>query len=178
MLTIDRRYLLYFDWISFFLTIMLSCIGLAFIYSSTTTEQVRYSIFFKKQLFGLVSGFAIYIIFCISDYRKMCRAGYFLYFLTLILLVFTLIKGKIGMGAQRWIDLKLFRFQPSEVAKLFFPAFFTYYLYTENDVPIYSMNSFLPILGILSVSSFLILKQPDLGTAIVFFASGIVMLWL
>lgn len=178
MLNIDRRYIYHFDWISLGLTVALSVIGLAFVFSSTTNPHVLYSVHFKKQLFGVISGFILYFIFCVSNYRKLCRSGYFIYFLVIGLLLFTLIKGKIGMGAQRWIDLKLFRFQPSEVAKLFFPSFLTYYLYTENDVPVYSMNSFYPILGILTLSSVLILKQPDLGTAIIFFLSGLIMLWL
>ena len=178
MFSIDRRYFIYFDWISFFLTLAIGTIGLAFVYSATTTEAITYSVFFKKQLFGFFSGLLIYFIFCFTDYRTLCRIGYFIYFLVLILLIFTLIKGKIGMGAQRWIDLKIVRFQPSEVAKLFFPAFITYYLYSENDVPLYTMNSFLPILGMLAFSSVLVLKQPDLGTAIILFASGLAMLWL
>ena len=81
------------------------------------------------------------------------------------------------MGARRWIDLKVFRFQPSELAKLFFPSFLTYYLYTEKDVPLYTMDTFLPILATMVVSALLILKQPDLGTAIIFFGSALVMLW-
>ena len=82
------------------------------------------------------------------------------------------------MGAQRWIDLKIIKFQPSEIAKLFFPAFITYYLYSENDIPLYTFNNFLPILGVLTFSSILVLKQPDLGTAIIMFASGLAMVWL
>ncbi len=178
MISIDRRYLMYFDWISFILTIAIASIGLAFVYSATSTNAIPYSIYFKKQLFGLASGFVLYFIFCFTDYRTLCRIGYFIYFLVLFALVFTLIKGKIGMGAQRWIDLKFVKFQPSEVAKLFFPAFITYYLYSENDVPLYTMDSFLPILGMLGFSSILVLKQPDLGTAIILFASGLIMLWL
>ena len=54
----------------------------------------------------------------------------------------------------------------------------TYYLYTENYTPLYRLNNFYPILAMLIASSLLILKQPDLGTAIVFFAGGVVMLWL
>ena len=178
MLNIDRRYFYHFDWISFALTIILSAIGLAFVFSSTTNEHVIHSIFFKKQSLGVLFGIVLYFTFCFLDFRALCRTGYFLYFVVMGLLLFTLIKGKIGMGAQRWIDLKFIRFQPSEVAKLFFPAFLTYYLYTENDVPVYRLDSFYPILGILTISSLLILKQPDLGTAIIFFTSGLIMLWL
>ncbi len=175
---IDRRYILYFDWLAFGLTLAICSLGLAFVFSATTTSAVVYSSYFKKQLGGMCAGIIIYFFFCFFDYRKLCRAGYFLYFLVIGLLLFTLIKGKIGMGAQRWIDLKIVRFQPSEIAKLFFPAFVTYYLYTENDAPVYHLHSFAPILGVLLVSSLLILKQPDLGTALVFLFSGLCMFWL
>ena len=174
---IDRRYFFNFDWISFGITWTLALLGLAFVYSSTTTPAIPYSVYFKKQLLGVITGFFIYLFFAFKDYRKLCRAGYFAYFLVFGLLVFTLIKGKIGMGARRWIDLKLFKFQPSEITKLIFPSFLTYYLYTEKDVPLYTMDTFMPLLGVLVVSALLILKQPDLGTAIIFFGSGLVMLW-
>lgn len=173
-----RYYFGSFDWASFTLTLTLATIGLLFVFSATTTQATTFSIYFKKQLFGLITGIFIYGFFCFKDYRKLCRFGYFAYFLVILLLVYTLIKGKIGMGAQRWIDLKLFRFQPSEITKLFFPAFFTYFLYTEKDVPLYTFSHFLPILGVLGLSSFLILRQPDLGTALVFAFSGLCLLWL
>ena len=174
---ITKRTFFYFDWISFCTTWSIAFIGLLFVYSATTTETVQFSLYFKKQLFGFLTGFGIYWFFCLTDFRKLCRTGYFLYFAMILILVYTLIKGKIGMGAQRWIDLKLFRFQPSELAKLLFPPFFTYFLYTENDVPIYSLETFVPILTCLGVSSFLILRQPDLGTALVVGGSGLVLLW-
>ncbi len=176
-MVIDRRYLFYFDWISFALTFTIATIGVAFVYSATTTPALPYSIYFQKQLLGLGSGLLIYLFFCFADYRKLSRYGYFTYFLIFGLLIFTLIKGKIGMGGRRWIDLKLFRFQPSEIAKLCFPSFLTYYLYTENDVPLYTMDTFMPLLATMTVSALLIVKQPDLGTAIIFLGSGLVMLW-
>ncbi len=48
-------------------------------------------------------------------------------------LLVTIIKGSIGMGAQRWINVGFTKFQPSELTKLFFPAFVTYYLCTEKQ---------------------------------------------
>lgn len=176
-MSLSKRHIFYFDWISCALTVAIATIGLLFVYSATTTESVQFSLFFKKQLFGFFSGLIIYLFFCIIDYRKLCRIGYFLYFGMILVLVYTLIKGKIGMGAQRWIDLKLFKFQPSEIAKLLFPPFFTYFLYTENDVPIYKIETFVPILTFLGLSSLLILRQPDLGTAIIVSGSGLILLW-
>jgi rod shape determining protein RodA len=153
-------------------------IGLLFVYSATSTETVVYSVFLQKQFFGVLSGLLLYFLFCFSDYRITSQLGYFAYFAVVLLLIYTLLRGKIGMGAQRWIDLGFVRFQASEVAKLFFPAFFTHYLYTEKDVPVYTFSTFMPILTILVVSCLLILKQPDLGTCLLVFFSGLVLLWL
>lgn len=177
MITIDRRYIIYFDWISLAITLAICAIGLAFVYSSTETAAIPYSPYFKKQCFGLLSGFLLYFLFCCIDHRILCRIGYFTYFLVIALLLFTLVKGKVGMGAQRWIDLKIVKFQPSELVKIFFPPFITYYLYSENDVPRYTIHTFLPIVAVLLFSSVLVVKQPDLGTGIVLCASGFTMLW-
>jgi len=167
-----------FDWTSFVLTTILIAVSLLFVYSATSTESIRYSVFFRKQLLGVLSGLCIYFLFYYTDHRIMSQLGYFIYFAVMGLLIYTLLRGKIGMGAQRWIDIGFVRFQPSELAKLFFPAFFVHYLYTEKDVPVYTFSMFLPILTILFISCLFILKQPDLGTALLVFFSGLILLWL
>lgn len=177
MYLIDRRYFRYFDWISFFLIIILTCIGLFFVFSSTYRPEQPFSIFFKKQALGIISGFIIYFICSATDFRALMRWGYFAYFAVIGLLVFTIIKGSIGMGAQRWVDLGFFKIQPSELTKLFFPAYASYYFYTEKDTLSFSFNQFLPVLGILGISFILIRKQPDLGTALVLLFSGLIIIW-
>ena len=82
------------------------------------------------------------------------------------------------MGAQRWLNLGFVKIQPSELAKLFFPAFISYYLYTQNESFLFKKNSFIPILGILFLSILLILKQPDLGTALILLFSGLLCIWV
>ena len=177
MQLIDRRYLRYFDWVSLLLITVISAIGLIFVYSATYMPDAPYSLFFKKQLFGIVSGFIIYVVFSIIDYRSLNRWGYFFYFVVLFLLLFTIIKGSIGMGAQRWINLGLFKFQPAELAKLFLPSFISYYLLTQNDTAQYTLADFFPIIITLCVSFLLILKQPDLGTALLILFSGCILVW-
>lgn len=176
-MSVDRRLFRYFDWLGFLLILALSSIGLLFVYSATYQPDKPLLPFFHKQLFGVVSGIAIFLIISCIDYRKLQRWGYFLYFFTLALLIFTLIKGSIGLGAQRWINVGFFKFQPSELAKLFFPAFFTYYFASENKSN-FSYKDFIPVFSILSISFLLIRKQPDLGTALIIAALGLIMLWL
>lgn len=158
--------------------LVLSVIGLAFVFSATYKPEEPFSLFFKKQLFGIITALIIYLTCCCFDYRTLERWGYFLYFATVFLLVATILKGSIGMGAQRWINLGFIKFQPSELAKLFFPPFFSYYLYTEKDSIDFTLTELLPVIAILGVSAFLILKQPDLGTALIILFSGTLMLWL
>ncbi|OGB96769.1 hypothetical protein A3F06_04035 [candidate division TM6 bacterium RIFCSPHIGHO2_12_FULL_36_22] len=164
-------------WPNLLITVIISLVGLLFVFSSTHIIGQSFPIFFKKQVFGLVSGFVIYIFFYFKNYRSLCRWGYFAYFVILVLLLFTIIKGSIGMGAQRWINLGLFKFQPSELARLFLPAFITYFLYTEEESGYFRFSSFWTILFVLGFSCFLILKQPDLGTSLIIGFSGLIMLW-
>lgn len=159
--------------------LLLAGLGLVFVFSATYKPDLHYSLYFKKQLFGVLTGLIIYFMCCSIDYRTLERAGYFLYFATIGLLILTILKGSIGMGAQRWINLGFIKFQPSELAKLFFPAFFSYYLFTEEKgMSRPTLKTFLPIIGILIISFFLIRKQPDLGTALIILFSGIILLWL
>jgi rod shape determining protein RodA len=175
---IDRRYFRYFDWVGFSLLFVLSLIGVMFVYSATYRPEQPYSLFFKKQLVGICGGLIIYLVFCAVDYRTLCRFGYFIYFGVMVLLLFTMIKGHIGMGAKRWVDLGFFKVQPSELAKLLFPSFIAYYFETERESGVYKFKEFIPALIILGISALLILKQPDLGTAIILLASGVLLLWL
>ena len=175
---VARRFLRYFDWTSFLLMIGLALIGLLFVFSATYRPEQTYSIFFKKQAFGLVCGIFIYLLCSLIDYRTLLQWGYIIYGLTLGVLLFTVLKGSIGMGAQRWINLGLFKAQPSELAKLFFPLFAIHYLYNHKESFTFTLSEFMPLLIMLLLSVLLILKQPDLGTALIVLISGLLLLWL
>lgn len=157
--------------------LFLSGISLLFVFSATYQPNNPYSIFFKKQALGIISGYFLFFFFCFFDYRSLQRWGFILYFTVLGLLLFTIIKGSIGMGARRWINIGIIKFQPSELAKLFFPPFFTQYLYTENDTFSFKASSFLPMLMITCISTILIVIQPDLGTGILILSSSLILLW-
>lgn len=183
MIMFDRRYFRYFDWISFVLILVLLGVGLLFVFSSTYRVECPCSLLFKRQLFGAVTGLAIYFFFCTVDIHTLARWSFWGFFASLGLLVYTIISGWIGMGAQRWLSLYFFRFQPSELIKLFFPVFVAT-LFSELDLPKYQMarteahfNDFLFPLGALIVSFVLILKQPDLGTALIVLGSGMLLFW-
>lgn len=174
---IDRRYIRYYDWNSFFILLVLSTIGVLTVLSATYKPEDPYSLFFKKQLFGVITGLIAYFWCCCIDYRTFERWGYLFYYIIISLLALTILKGSTAMGGQRWISLGFFRFQPSEFAKLFLAPYFSYYLITEKD-PNYTFKTFVPVLITLGISTILILKQPDLGTSLLVLFSGLVLLWL
>lgn len=182
MLMIDRRYFRYFDWVSFSLIVALLSLGLLFVFSATYKQDIPFSLYFKKQLAGAGIGVIIYFFFCLSDLQRLARWGLWGFFLTLFLLVYSTIGGLIAMGAKRWVSLYFFRFQPSELTKLFLPSFIASY-FSELETPKYyveppiSFKDFMIPIGTLFFSFLLIRKQPDLGTALLILFSGMILLW-
>jgi rod shape determining protein RodA len=183
MLIKRTRFLKYFDWTSFGLMILLLAFGLTFVFSSTYSANIPFSPFFKKQLFGVVTGLIIYALACSFNQNNLALLCFIGYFGALSLLVYTLAIGKIIGGGQRWISLGFIRFQPSELAKLLFPISFGYFLEVQSQtsrVLTYGQSYKHLIMPSIMLFSgfFLILKQPDLGTALVLLSVGLALFWI
>jgi rod shape determining protein RodA len=179
---IDRRNIIYFDWISFCTTVSILSVGLLFVLSSTTKEIFILSPFFKKQLFGAVSGIFIYLIFSFINLETICRWAYFGYFFIILLLGYTMFCGFVGMGAKRWVSLYFITFQPSETVKVALPLCFAFYFNEQKNIsglfrsP--PLSKFLLPITLLFLTFILILKQPDLGTALIVMFSGLIVFWV
>ena len=93
-----------------------------------------------------------------------------LFFLGLGLLLVVMVEGEIGKGAQRWLDLGVVRFQPSELMKLSAPMMVAWFMH-ERRLPPTFMQTVAMVL-IVSVPALLIAEQPDLGTALLVIAAG------
>jgi rod shape determining protein RodA len=107
--------------------------------------------------------------------RQFQRYSPILYALGVLLLIAVLIMGQIGKGAQRWLDLGLFRFQPSELLKIATPMMVAWYL---NEHPLPPNVKHILVVGILiAVPALLIAKQPDLGTAVLVCSAGAAVLF-
>ena len=128
----------------------------------------------------MISGYLWYLFFSFKELRNFARVSYYLFYVVLGLLVYTIVGGWIGMGAQRWISLYVIRFQPSELVKFFLPIFIADFFVDKNSIkPSQKVpfGLFMYPLLILGVNFLLILKQPDLGTALIVAFSGITLLW-
>lgn len=93
-----------------------------------------------------------------------------LYVFGVFLLVLVIFFGDIGKGAQRWLDLGIFRFQPSEIMKLAVPMAVAWY-FSHHELPP-KMTRLLVAFVIVGIPVFLIAKQPDLGTALLVATAG------
>jgi len=99
-----------------------------------------------------------------------------LYGVGVLLLLLVALHGTVGKGAQRWLDLHLFRFQPSEIMKLAVPMMCAWYVHERPLPP--SLRDVLIMLLIIAVPAVLIAKQPDLGTALLVASAGILVVFL
>ena len=88
----------------------------------------------------------------------------------ILLLVVVLIIGHIGKGAQRWLNLGFFRFQPSELMKLAIPMMLAWY-YANRHLPPKTKDLLISAL-IIFIPAILAIKEPDLGTAVIFITAG------
>lgn len=123
----------------------------------------------KKQVINIMlglfaMGFMIYINY--EDLRKHMKS---LYVLNLLMLASVLFLGHTAMGAQRWIELGPFRFQPSEFSKVIIIVCFAAFL-AKREGKLNRLRDLIPCFAFIGVPMMFILKQPDLGTSLVFLA--------
>ena len=93
-----------------------------------------------------------------------------LFFLGLGLLVLVLVNGTVGQGAQRWLDLGIVRFQPSELLKLAVPMMVAWFMHERRLPP--TFLQLILVFFIIFTPAVMIARQPDLGTAILVIAAG------
>jgi len=158
----------------FSLPILLSVIGLFFVFEASYVRsfgEFRDSFhYFKIQAVWILLGIGIMAILSYVDYHKLYYGAFFLMLVNIFLLFLVLIPG-IGTkvnGARRWI----FGFQPTEMAKLSAIIYLSSWFITKERKRFYS---FIILLGLLM---FLIILQPDMGTAVIIFSLSIIIYFL
>jgi rod shape determining protein RodA len=127
-----------------------------------------------NQLVRLGIGFAVMIALArVPDhfFRMLAPAGYAA---GVALLVVVAVAGDVGKGAQRWLDLGVVRFQPSEILKLAVPMMCAWYLHQRPLPP--APRDVAVVLAIILVPVLFIAEQPDLGTALLVAAAGLIVL--
>jgi rod shape determining protein RodA len=154
-----------------FLVFTISLIGIAAVYSATYTSRGPSSLF-TKQLVWVSIGLIVMFLALIPDYHTVGRYAYVLYALSLALLFLVMVMGKTGMGAQRWLAIGPFAFQPSELAKISLTLALARYFAEDPKQGDYELKDLVVPAVMVLVPLMLVLKQPDLGTAIMLFLTS------
>ena len=171
------RFFSLFDYVLFICVLLLTIIGIFFIYSSgVNSQKVLVSNEYVKQIFWGVSGIVLLIVVSLIDYRQTKRILPWLYLSLIVVLIYTRLFGRYVNGAKSWIGIAGFGIQPSEFGKIIFLLFLAWYLEkSENTEP---KKRFIISLLIMMVPMGLILLQPDLGTATVYIPIFLIMCYI
>ena len=168
------------SWLLWACLLALMVIGVAFI--SSTKPPVEgvawYRQFYMKQVLWYVVGAGAAAGVCLVDYRSLARWALVAYWITIVFLVSVLIPGigtTHGWGARRWIDFGPFQMQPSEFAKLALLVAMAHFLSRPLE-ELRQPSVFLKSLGLTALPFVLILKEPDLGSALVLFPITLLMM--
>ncbi|MBO4828558.1 MAG: rod shape-determining protein RodA [Fibrobacter sp.] len=164
-----------YDWLFLGITFALMTVGVCLVYSATTGEDIpMYDTFWFKQIVYFFGGslLAAGIVFVKIDWLK--NIAFPIYVVSLVLLCIVLfLAGDVVKGAGRWIDLGIFKLQPSEFAKIAYLLTISFWL-SKHPVSLFKLKTFAVPALLFIVPFALVLKQPDLSTALVFIAVTLV----
>lgn len=159
------------DWVILVLPVLLLVCSIATIFSITSISG-KTNIVFDQIIFAIIALIG-YFIFSAINYQQVRTYSWYLYFLGLLFLFAVTIFGQETFGSKRWVDLGFFQFQPSEVVKLFLLILIADLFAERNRI---SFRLLTVVLFLAGIPILLILKQPDLGTALTIIAMVVAVL--
>ena len=167
--------ILTFDFTLLFLILLLGVISLFAMYSS---ERGSFSYHTQSHLYRFSIFFLFFIIISFFNINYIYKSAYVFYLIILILLFAVDSFGVIASGSKRWINLFFINLQPSELMKVALIVFLARYY---NKIPSQNVNNikhiFIPFFSFM-IPVFLVILQPDLGTAILIAITGLIVIWL
>jgi len=147
------------------LILCIALFGLSAVYSATYTTKGPSGLF-MKQLVWIALGIVVMAAAIMPDYHAFGRYAYVLYAVSVLSLLLVAVIGRTGMGAQRWLPIGPFAFQPSELAKISLVLALARYFAEDPKRGGYELRDLGIPAAMVAVPLVLVLKQPDLGTAL------------
>ena len=156
-----------FDWPLFIATTTIALLGVVNLYSATSVYQGVIAERYISQLYWILGAGVVGAVLCAIDYRHIERGAYVAYVVGIFMLLVVFVLARDVRGSSRWIEFGSFRFQPSEFTKLTLIVALAKYLHDDPKNEGRTLKD-LAIPAILTlIPAVLILRQPDLGTAMV-----------
>ncbi len=149
------------------LLLLLAGISILNLYSATyAIRDVGGSRIVMKQFYWFLIGFSVLLVMITFNYYYLERLAYPAYFFTVALLIMVLLVGKVMSGSQRWLSLGPLVFQPSELAKISMVLVLAKFFSDRGGSEEYRLRDLWQPFILILVPCGLILKEPDLGTAL------------
>lgn len=147
--------------------LVLSIIGIIFIYSSGIIPEGGNTGQYIRQLIWVVIGISLGIVVLSVDYYQLVETSEYYYIAGILMLIVVLIFGTTVRGAKSWLGIGSLGIQPSEIMKIFYIILYAKFLGNASEKEKKNRN-FLISLGLVAIPLALVMAQPDLGTAIVY----------
>ncbi len=163
------------NWGLVLLVSLLACVGFGMLYSAANGHWDPWA---SKQIVRYGVALGLMLVVAVVDLKFWYRAAYPIYVIGFLLLVLVEVRGFIGMGAQRWIDLGVIQLQPSEVMKVAAVLAIARYFHNVSIDEIGRPTLLIVPALLVLVPAALVMKQPDLGTALMLVLGGGVMFFL
>ena len=151
------------NWLLVLLVTLVAAIGFAMLYSAADGSVSPWA---SRQMARFAIGLVMMVAIALVDVRFWLRHAYVIYALALALLLAVEVMGTIGMGARRWVDLGIFQLQPAEVVKIALVLALARYFHGISHEDIGRPILLIPPLAMALAPIALVLRQPDLGTAV------------
>jgi rod shape determining protein RodA len=165
-----------FDWVLLAFVLLICALGILEIYS--TTNGTKFAGAYVRQIYWVMAGLAVMLTISLINYQLLLENSHWLYIGSVLSLLAVTLFGKKYLGARRWIQLPGGQhFQPSEWVKLVLILMLAKYFSGETDREA-SLSDVAKAGLIAAVPMLLVLKQPDLGTALTYVPVAIMGLFL
>lgn len=157
------------SWSFVLVVTLIAGVGFLMLYSAANGSWDPWA---ERQMIRYGVGLGAMLGIALIDVRQLMRWAYPLYGVVFVLLVAVELKGSIGMGAQRWIDLGVVQLQPSELMKVALVLALARYFHGASLEDVGRPTLLIPPMLMVFAPAALVLKQPDLGTALMLIAGG------
>ena len=164
--------------VDYFLIIIVAIIGSMSVFSIYSTESGNFSFYTKNHLTRFLVFFSMFLVLSFVRVSFWYRQAYIFYILGILLLLLVILFGISASGSKRWISLFIMNLQPSELMKIAIIVCFARYYHRIQSSDIQSYKYLLQPIILLLIPCYLVITQPDLGTAILIAGSGLAIIWL
>jgi len=164
--------------VDYFLIIIVAIIGSMSVFSIYSTESGNFSFYTKNHLTRFLVFFSMFLVLSFVRVSFWYRQAYIFYILGVLLLLLVIFFGISASGSKRWINFFIMNLQPSELMKIAIIVCFARYYHRIQSSDIQSYKYLLQPIILLLIPCYLVITQPDLGTAILIAGSGLAIIWL